>query len=99
MPKIQSAWTAVRNTSWDEKHKATYGDAPGYVICTGHPLVCIASVQPYFKQNLEEVRVYAELIASAPVLRKIVRELAGLNPDQFDLDEVRELIEMARENL
>jgi hypothetical protein len=98
MSKIQSAWTAVPNASWGENHKNSFGDSKGFVIVDSQQNN-VASVQPYFKQNAEEVRVYAELIASAPVLRKIVRELAGLNPDQFDLDEVRELIEMARDNL
>jgi hypothetical protein len=101
MAKINSAWTAVRNTSWGTKHVASHGDAPGFVICTkvSGQLTCIASVQPYFKQDPDEVKRYAELIANVPVLRKIVRHLADLNPDHINLDEVQELIEMARDNL
>lgn len=101
MAKIHSAWVAVPNSSWGENHKASHGDAPGFVICTkvSGQLTCIASVQPYFKQDPDEVKRYAELIANAPVLRKIVRHLADLNPDNIDLDEVKQLVKTSRNNL
>jgi hypothetical protein len=100
MAKINSAWTAVPNSSWGENHKASHGDAPGFVICENKGgLTCIASVQPYFKQDPDEVKRYAELIANAPVLRKIVHHLADLHLDYIDLDEVKQLVKTARDNL
>jgi hypothetical protein len=101
MSKLRSSWTSVPNTSWGETHKIQFGDSRGFVICksvNGQQL-CIASVQPYFKQDPDEVKRYADLIASAPILRRIVSSLSHLDTDNLDLDELENLITLAKANL
>jgi hypothetical protein len=89
-------WTAVKNSSWSERHKQVFGERAGYVICyeKAGELTALCSVigQPFVTQ--EEIDANAKLIASAPEMAALISQIAQL--DEQEHADIQEIILAAR---
>ncbi len=70
-------WKAVKNSSWGEHHKETFGEREGYVIChrdNGQLIPIISIIGMPFRLQ-EEINSNAALIAAAPRLLSELKKL------------------------
>jgi hypothetical protein len=88
-------WQAIKNGSWGEAHKQSFGDRAGYIICYGKKLSTVCSVigQPFVNQT--EIDANARLIELAPEMAQLIQKFAILNEDHFK--DIAGFISAARE--